>query len=323
MPSLQLLIMLACLVGQAFFAGIETGVISIHRMRLRHFIKQGSRPANILLRFLEESDRLLGTTLVGTNVCVVVLSVVATALAVRLIGSWGEAVSMAVVSIVVLVAGEYLPKAWFHARPIERCTRFAEALEISELVFRPVARFVVWLTRGLVPGPSQTFTEPAPFVTREDLKILAREGERDGVLSPRERFMIHRVFELSGKTARQIMTPMARVTYANCNLPISGFFAVARSSHFTRMPVYDPGRREFVGIINVFYVLASGIDTRGKTAADFSRPPLFVPENMPVDDIFPRLRRFRQPLCLVRDSNEKVIGLITTEDILEEIVGKL
>jgi len=223
----------------------------------------------------------------------------------------------------VLVFGEYLPKIWFHARPIERCTRFVQALQFSEIVFRPISRFVVWLTRGLVPGPSETFSEPVPFVTREDLKILAREGEKDGVLSPRERVMIHRVFELSGKTARQIMTPLARMTYVNKNLPISGFFTVARSSRLTRIPVYDPQEKQFVGIINVFHVLSSGVELRGKTVADFVRSPLFIPARMPVDDILPRLRRVRQPMCLVRNADNKVLGLVTTEDILEEIVGKL
>ena len=320
---LQVLVLLACLGGQAFFAGMETGVISIHRMRLRHFIKQGSRPANILLGFLEESDRLLGTTLVGTNLCVVILAIVSAGIAVRFLGTWGEVLSMAVVSILVLTLGEYLPKAWFHARPIERCTRFAGALQFSEMAFRPLSGFVVWLTRGLVPGPSRTFSEPAPFVTREDLKILAHEGEKDGVLSPRERFMIHRVFELSGKTARQIMTPLAAMTYVDANLPVDGFFTVARSSRFTRIPVRDPAQRQFIGIVNVFHVLSSGEDTRDKTVTDFLRVPLFVSERMPVDDILPRLRRSRQPMCFVRDSANEVIGLITTEDILEEIVGQL
>jgi CBS domain containing-hemolysin-like protein len=302
---------------------METGVISIHRMRLRHLIKQGSRPANLLLGFLEESDRLLGTTLVGTNFCVVILSVVSAGIAVRLVGAWGEPLATVTVAVVTMVFGEYLPKTWFHARPIERCTRFVQTLQFSEIIFRPVSRVVIWLTRGLVPGPSETFSEPVPFVTREDLKILAREGEKDGVLSPRERVMIHRVFELSGKTARQIMTPLAQVTYVNRNLPISGFFAVARSSRLTRIPVYDPEQKQFVGIINVFHVLSSGADLRGKTVADFIRPPLFISAQMSVDDILPRLRRSRQPMCLVRDTENRVIGLVTTEDILQEIVGRL
>ncbi len=319
----QLLLILLCMVAEAFFAGMETGVISIHRMRLRHFIRKGAPGASILQGFVEDPDRLLGTTLVGTNICVVVISVIAASLAVRLIGSGGEAVSSVLVTLLVLVFCEYLPKAWFHSRPLERCRRFAGLLRSAEIVFRPFSATIIWLTRWIVPGAAQPFGHPLPFVTREDLKILAHEGEKDGVLSPRERFMIHRVFELSGKTARQIMIPRNEMTYVETDTTIDEFFDLARRTNYTRMPVYDDNSDRFVGVVNVFHVLSNPPDDRSRTVAQFCRPPLFISESMPVDDIFPRLRRSRQPMCFVTDDDGQVIGLITTEDILEEIVGKL
>ncbi len=324
MITLQFVAIIVCMCLYAFFAGIETGVISIHRMRLRHFVKEGEPGAHILEGFIENSDRLLGTTLVGTNICVVVTSVVAASLARRAIPTGGEAVASVATTLLVLVFCEFLPKAWFRNRPIERCSRFVPGLRLAELLFKPISVTVVGITKLLVPGPSKSFTKPVPFVTREDLKILAREGEKDGVLSPRERDMIHRVFELSGKRAGEIVIPRKEMTAVYTDMSIPEFYNMARSRRFTRMPVIDRETDKFVGIINVFYVLSSPhANDDGASVAQFMRRPLVISADMPVDDIFPLLRRARQPMCLVTDADEDVIGLITTEDILEEIVGNL
>lgn len=320
---LSLIIIVFCMFGGALFSGMETGVISIHRMRLRHFVRQGAHGAKILQGFLDDSDRLLGTTLVGNNIFMVIASVFAASLMERLLGSWGEAVSTLVVSIMLLVFSEYLPKSWFRGRPLDRCLRFAGVLHAAEIVFRPFSRSIIWLTRSMVPGPSKSFSKPAPFVTVEDIKILARESEKDGILSSTERVMINRVFDLSDKTARQIMIPREKMVTVNSDATLEKFFKVIRKSKYTRLPVWDEATQQYIGIINVFYVLSVNHEDHGRLVRDFTRPPVFVPENMPVDDIFPRLRRSHQPMSLVTNDKSEVVGLITTEDILEEIVGKL
>lgn len=319
----QILLIAVCMAWEAFFAGIEVGIISIHRMRLRHFVREKEPGAKLLQGFLDHPDRLLGTTLVGTNISVVVVSVVSASIAVELIGAMGETVSTAVMSVLVVVFCEYLPKAWFHARPLDRSRRFVRVLRFWEVLFRPISLVIVWFTRWLVPGPSRPLSRLVPFVTRDDLKILAHEGERDGVLSPKERKMIDRVIELSGKRADQVMVPRADITFVETGTSVRDFFEVARKSGYTRMPVYDRTKDEFVGIVNVFYALAAHVVDLDQPVDEFSRPAIFIPEDMPADDIFPRLRRFRLPMCLVVDPAHRVVGLLTTEDILREIVGPL
>ncbi len=322
MMPLLLLVILLCMIGHAFYAGIETGVISIHRMRLRHFVRKGSTNARVLESFVVNFDRLLGTTLVGTNICLVVLSVVSASMATRLHLPGGEGASSAIITVLVVVFAEYLPKAWFHSRPLERCERFAGILLVSEWILMPISFTVLSITKLVVRGDKNAFTKPAPFVTREDLKVLAREGEKDGVLSAKERYMIHRVIELSGKKAEDVMVPSDEMVVAFADMHIPDFFTLARDCGLTRLPVLDRESGDFIGIINVFYVLSEGKDQTGKTVADFARPPQFIPAQMPVDDILPRMRHGRQPMCLVC-KDENVIGLVTTEDILRAIVGKL
>jgi CBS domain containing-hemolysin-like protein len=225
-------------------------------------------------------------------------------------------------TVIIVLFAEYLPKAWFRSRPLERCERFAGLLRVTEIIFYPISFVIIGLARLISPGKKSTFAKPTPFVTREDLKILAKEGEKDGVLSPKERDMIHKVIEMSARKASDIMIPRDKMVVAYRSMPIPEFCALARESGFTRMPVIDRSGNRFCGIINVFHVLAANKNHDDKTVADFMRPPQFISDQLPVDDILPRMRRGKQPLCLVRKA-DSVVGLVTTEDILRVIVGKL
>jgi len=322
-PTLQFVLILVCIAGSAFFSGIETGVISIQRTRLKHYARRGSKRARLLEAFQSDSDRLLGTTLVGTNLCVVMCSVLGASMGRRFSSVWGETAATAVMTVVLLIIGEYLPKAWFHNRPFDRSRRFVNTLRVTEILLTPISAVILRISRTLMPGSDRTFLEPTPFVTRDDLKVLAREGERDGVLSPRERVMIHRVFELSGKPASQIMVPREQMAIVNYDTTITEFFDIARQIDNTRMPVYDREKKTFTGILNVFFVLSYIGTNSTRPIGWFGRPALFVSAQMPVDDILPLMRRHRQPMALVQDDAGEVVGLLTTEDILEEVVGKL
>lgn len=134
--------------------------------------------------------------------------------------------------------------------------------------------------------------------------------------------MIHRVIELSTKRACEIMVPLDEIVSVSHDTKVDQFFEVARKANLTRIPVRD-GDGAFVGVVNVFYVLSVAAESPETPISAFMRRPLVVPGDMPVDDILPRMRRFRQPLCLVNGGAGEVAGLITTEDVLEEIVGEL
>ena len=135
--------------------------------------------------------------------------------------------------------------------------------------------------------------------------------------------MINRVFELSTKKAAEIMIPREKMLTVESDVIVEDFLVLARTRGVTRMPVYDSEKKQYVGIVNVLFVLSSLPASSGSRMGDLVRPVQFIPAGMPVDDIFPRLRRSRQPMGLVRNKEEEVVGLITTEDILEEIVGEL
>ncbi len=324
----ELITIAVCMTGAAFYAGIETGMISIPRMHLRHRAQEGSPAARVLEDFLDHPDRLLGTTLVGTNLCIVMASVLASSLGHRLLSRWGagatgQAIAGVVMTGLILIFCEYLPKAWFQSRALTRCSLFAGLLQQSARILHPFAAAFNWLTQWLIPG---AIIEQAPqplFATKEELDLLAREGAAHGALSDRQRIMIRRVLDLSMKTARDIMTPRDRIRYVQATNTVAEFLQTARQVPFTRFPVFNEERGTFEGTVNLFDVLARESPDAAARVTQWLRPPLFVPDSTPVTEILPRLRLSRQPLCLVTDARGNVVGLVTAEDILANIVGKL
>ena len=319
MITLQVLIILLCIVGSAFFSGIETGIISIRHLRLRHRLRSGDRRAKILAYFIEEPNRLLGTTLVGTNIFTVIASVLSASLARQTIGAGGEVVSTVLVSIILLLFGEYIPKAWFRARPYQRSARFAKILRLAWTILSPIGMAVTCLAGIMIPGKSNGNKDLSALANRGELKLLAEEGEKHGVLTSEERAMIHRTVELAEKPAQKIMTPLENILYISSTATVEEFLNLARKRELLRIPVRDPETNNFVGTIQVLEVLSAGNKTDRKLKK-FINKPLFIPGSTPSDEIIPILRLNHKSMGFVTDNDGNVIGLVTSDDILRQIV---
>jgi len=318
----DIILILFCLAGAAFFAGVETGIISLNRMRLRHLAEKGDRAARILQNFLEQPDRLLGTTLVGTNLFIVMASVIAADRGARL-GVWGEALSGIFMTIIVLIFSEYLPKAWFQSHPLKRCRPFAMPLRWSSIILRPLINCINWLSAWMIPSGPDHQSSRALVSTKDELDVLAQESAEHGALSSRQRIMIRRVLELSVKKARDIMTPRNQMTTLFPHSTVSDLVATLRQSAHPRLPVCEADGRTFRGTINFFDVMAGCEDRLDDTIDKYIRPPLFVTEDTPIMEIFSKLRLSRQAMCLVTNAQSEITGLITNQNVLQEIVGKL
>jgi CBS domain containing-hemolysin-like protein len=320
---IQISLILICIFGEALYSGMETGIISIRRIRLHHHVKLGNKKALILKNFLDNPDHLLGTTLVGTNLCIVITSVLTSNLAVQYWGVWGKTVSAFLISAVLLVVSEYIPKAWFQARPYDNCIKFAGFLEWSWHIFKPIGMLVTQIARLIVPVKISEKQMLSILASRTELKVLASEGVTYGEITPEERTMIHRAIELSEKTARKIMVPIEKSTVIKSNITKKEFLELSASSEYTRYPVFDAEQNKFIGVINMFDVIASAELDSENTLESLVKEIVLIPADLPADEVVPLFRRGRQPIGLVVNPQKKVVGLITTEDILEQIVGTL
>ena len=321
MIASQLILIAFCLLGAAFFAGMETGIIAINRLRLQHLARRQVRGAIIIRNFLAHPDRLLGTTLTATNLLYVISSVTAASMGRQIYGAVGTAVAGALLVVLILIFCEYIPKAFFQAAPARRVLPLAHLLQAAAWVLRPLTFLVTTLLRWVMPRDVARQVEGRMMVSREELLHLAREGARSGVLTPHESEMIHGVFDLTHKTCETLMTPREKMVFVPSTATAKEILALARQREFNRLPVYDASQKSFVGVVHVFDILSDETQD-GKTAADYMRAPQLVASHLPIDHLLPRIRVTRLPLFLVTDERYEVIGLITLEDVLREVTGE-
>lgn len=309
--------------ASAFFAGYETGLISLNRMRLHHEAQRNDRRAQILEAFINNPDRLLGITLTGANISHVMISVFATALFVKWMGE-GFGVEFAAelfISAIVLVLGEIVPKTLFRRYPHRLCITLADVLSAAAWFLAPIVlvlsmlmRFVARVSRP--DGRRRTFS-----VTREELKHLAREGEVDGELTADEREMILGVFDFPFKTIFEVMIPLGRTVTVGRDTTVADLLAISDRTGYARFPVRDGA--EIPGIVNVYEILFDPAATGDKTIAQYMRKPPVVVATERVNRLLPRLRASRTPLSVVINPEGQSIGIVSIEDIVEEIVGEV
>ncbi len=317
----QLAAYIFCVCASGFFAGMETGVISMNRLRLLHRARLGSKNAQLLSGYLRQPDRLLCTTLVGCNLMSVILSTLAADMGAPF-GSAGISAAAALTTLLLLLFGEFLPKSWFASRPLRRCVPAAPLLRFCELLFLPVSRLLMgatcWIKGDTWKGRRQLF-----FVTRENLRWLAKDSEAGGQISPLENLMIGRVLSLQLKTAAEVMTPFAEVNTLRSDARLADAADLARESHHTKFPVMDEAHSRCIGVLNVRDVLARMMDAPDSRVQSYVRQPLYVKPEVRADDVLPVLRRSRHKIALVRDRSGNILGIITVAGILRFIVGKL
>lgn len=316
----QAALILFCFVAAGFFAGMETGIISINRLRLLHRARNGSAAARIIERFLRESDRLLGTTLVGVNICTVVISTLTARIAEQRWGRWGQGATSLAVALALLVFSEYLPKAWFSSRPLERCLPLAPLLLAADRLCRPVAALALFLTRWASPGHAAA---RPPFVTREHLQLLTRDSEAGGQISTLERLMIHRVLDLQLQTAGDILTPLGMVARVRDTATVREAIEAVRRQGHLKVPVFSADDTACVGVLYMQDVLARQLDWDREPVTAHMHPPFFIAHDVRADDVLPLLRHNRQHIAFVRDDNGRVLGIVTVENVLKILVGNL
>jgi putative hemolysin len=300
---------------------METGVVAVNRLRLRHLVRRKVPGAATLQAFLHAPDHLLGTTLVGTNLFNATASVAAVGLGAYLGGKPGYASAQVLITVLLLVFGEYLPKVWFQGRPASRTLPFVTLLKWNGYLFYPLSRLATGLARVLVPVKAPAAPGDRPFITVDELRHLTHQGEVTGTISRAERGMIERVLDLSETPCARIMVPHGNMVTVYEDTPMAEVLDRSRSEGFTRLPVIRRDDGHYVGVVNLFDLVA-GNPSGEATAAERMRPPAFIPAAAPAGQALSRMRSARQPMMLVQ-GREDVVGLVTVEDVLKCIVGEI
>lgn len=320
-PWLAALVIGVCLGAEAFFAGAEIALYSASKLKIRHNAEQGSRTAQLILEMLDKPEQLLGSTLVVHNLAVVSGTSLATALFVNWLGHRGEWVALAAMTAMVLTVGEIFPKTIFQHHADRLVGHVIYPLRAIFYVCYPVAYVSTWLVNqsmrllGLPPEKKN------PFVTKEELELLVKLTDRGSTLDVHERRMIRRIFGFSDTRVREAMIPLVEVVALEDTAAVEELVRAIREHGFSRIPIFQGNIHNIVGWVNAFDVLS--LDPGERSFRHLIRSAYYVPETRRVGDLLRDVQQKGIPLAVVVDEYGGTVGIVTIEDMLEEIVGEI
>jgi len=319
---LTCLLILFCIVASAFFSGAETALVVADRIRLRHLVEKKDRKAQIVQNLRARPQTFLGTTLVGTNLAIVGGSVLATRLVSQLMGqssSLAALVQTLIMTPVILIFAEIVPKNFFRIHADSMVLRLAPWIQFSYRVLRPLV-FLATGFSGLFSRKTDSRRSAAPFVTREELRYLARESHRYGLIERQEHYIVGQIFDFAETSVREVMVPLDRVVATEwSSTPVEVVELIKREGK-SRIPVYRNTPGQITGVVDINHLLTS---ERNTPLEDLVYPVPRVRDETSIERLFLQLQKKREHLALVTDRQDRIIGIVTMEDLLEKIVGSI
>jgi len=309
-----------CLGLSAFFSGAEIAFFSITDSKLRSLAGEGRKRAQMALHLRGNPQRLLSTILIGNNFSNILAASLATLIAIRLLGLEAVAVATGLLTFIVLLFGEIVPKT-LCAKHAESAVQFlAYPIYWLETLFYPILYFIEPLILKLTGGRGLT----VPFVTEEELKIMLDAGGKAGILETDEVKMIKNVFQFNDITAEDVMTPRIYTFSLDGNLLLKEAQDQLIQSKYSRIPIYDGNLDNIVGILYRNQALVElAQDHSEQTLRQIAKPALFIPAVKPADDLLKQFQREKRHIAIVVNEFGGVMGLVTAEDLLEEVVGEI
>jgi putative hemolysin len=333
----DIVLIIIFIIINGFFAAAEIAVVATRRIRIRQLAEKGDKNALILQQFKENPDRFLATIQIGITLAGVIAAAIGGATAVQvikpviqevpiqIISASAEGLSIAVVTVFItyflLIFGELIPKSIALTNPERIGIKTAKVVHLFSKTAFIFVQILTYSTNILLkPFGKKTHTGRA--ITEEEIRMLIREGGEQGVFEPTEQALIHSVFEFTDMSVKEVMVPTTQMVTISLNLPVDDMKTVITEEQFSRYPVIGKDLNDIRGILYVkdfFNAMAKGtVDIR-----KLIKPPFFIPETMKISNLLREMQRKRVHMALVIDEYGGVSGLVTMEDLLEEIVGEI
>ncbi|MBI3975702.1 MAG: HlyC/CorC family transporter [Armatimonadetes bacterium] len=313
------------LVASALFSAAETAFLAANRLRLRQRAEAGEGSARIADRLLEDAGRLVSTLHVADTIANVGASVLAAALFIRLFGPEGAAFWAFLAMVVLLVVvGEIAPKTVAGRHADGMTMALARPVDLLTRLLGPIIRLLSLAGTVMVRPLGGRVNINSPVVTEEEIRALVKMGEEEGVIEQEEREMIHSIFEFGDTVAREVMVPRIDMDVLEDVATAEEAMRLIVATGHSRIPVFHESIDKIVGILYLKDLLGPLAEGRtGVQVADLARPVYYVPESKRLDDLFREMQRRKVHLAIVVDEYGGTSGLVTIEDLLEEIVGPI
>lgn len=317
---MEYLVIFICLVFSGLFSGAEIAFFSLPESRLQTLKEEGRRAGALALSLRQNPQRLLSTILIGNNVVNLTAAALISIVTFEHFGSEAVAIATGALTVFVLIFGEIVPKTLCAKHASSAVQFFAYMIYWAEKLFSPVLFLLEPLILKLTGGRGLA----VPFVTKEELKIMIEAGGRAGVLDTEKVEMIKNVFEFTELTARDVMIPRIDNVVMDSNLTLDEAKEDLFNTKHSRIPIYDGLRENITGILyrtHALVELAQG--NRTSRLKDLALPPLFIPVSKPVGDLLKQFQQEKRHIAMVVNEFGGIMGLVTTEDLLEEVVGDI
>lgn len=321
--TFELFLILFFLILKGFFSGSEIAMVNSDKLKLRHQAKMGNKGARLVLKLFKKPDIILGTTLVGTNIATVVISTLGALLFIEWFGSSGDLISVLILTPILLIFGEVVPKSVFQQKADTLVTIIIYVLRFFSYVFYPliiifstVARFATKIVGG---GE----TPQNMFITREEIRVLLDLSESTSDPSTIDRKRIRRIIRFADTTVGEAMIPLADVVGFNEVRDMKEAIRVVIQYGFNRLPVYSGNITNVQGMLTLSTWDLMDTELENKPISDFICPTLYLSPKQTIDQALPQLQAREDHMAVVVDEYGSAVGILTMEDVFEEVVGEI
>mgnify|MGYP002471357190 FL=1 len=312
--------MAALVAFSAFFSASETSFTSVNMIRIRNMAEEGDQKAVTAVKLVENYDRMLSTILIGNNLVNIALSSLTTVIATKLFGDAGVALATGVTTLVILTFGEILPKSWAKENSERLVLLFAEPLRLCSLLLWPLSTFFIWLKGAFRRGGEE---EKAPSFTEKELMYMASVGQEEGVLEEQEKDLVQSALEFDETTVQEVLTPRVNLVALDIEEEQPEILRVVNGKKFSRIPVYEGTIDNIVGVVQSREILKKVIQGRPVRLKNLMTKATFVHRTMKISRLLAQFQRQKTHIAVVIDDYGGTLGIVTMEDLLEELVGEI
>lgn len=314
------IIILLCL--SAFFSSSETALTTVNQIRMRTLADNGDKRAARVLHVTGNPGKMLSAILIGNNIVNLSASSISTSLAIHLFGNTGAGIATGILTFLILIFGEVTPKTMATIKADSMSLTVAAPIGFLMKILTPVIFIINKLSLGLMFLLHVNIKDAQKKMTEEELRTIVDVSQENGVIEHEERDMIHNLFDFGDAEAKEIMVPRIDMTFVQADATYQEVLDIFRQDMFTRLPVYEDSTDNVIGIINMKDFLLQN-DTPEFSVRTLLREPYFTYEHKNTADLFLEMRKSSISLAIVLDEYGVTAGLITLEDLLEEIVGEI
>ena len=326
----QLICLIILLLLSSFFSSAETALPTVNKIRMRTLSESGNKKADRVLRVTDNSAKMLSAILIGNNIVNLSASSLATTLAVKIFGSVGAGIATGILTFLILIFGEVSPKtlATIHADKIS--LKISGIIEFLMFIFTPLILVINTFSMGFLMLLGVNPNDKDKAITEEELRTIVDVSQETGVIEDEERTMIHKLFDFGDAEAKEVMIPRIDMIFVDVNSTYDEVIEIFKEYKYTRLPVFEESTDRIVGVLNIkdLLLLNDNKDSEAEYRENFDirnlmREAYFTFEHKNTADLFIEMRKSSLSLAIVLDEYGSTAGLITLEDLLEEIVGEI